>query len=80
MRGARKERRGEGRGVRLARLTRAGAVEGGADLSDDGEEADPGAGTLLEGVGDREVREMRLPGRGRRRRRRGHARPLGLPR
>jgi len=44
------------------RLTRATAVDGGADLSDDGEEADPDAGNL-EGVGDRQVRVPRLPGR-----------------
>ena len=43
------------------RLTRATAASGGADLSDDGEEADPDAGSL-EGVGDRPVRVLRLPG------------------
>jgi len=50
-----------GEGLRV-RLTRATAVDGGADLSDDGEEADPDAGNL-EGVGDRQVRVPRLPGR-----------------
>jgi hypothetical protein len=36
---------------------------GGADLSDDSEEADPDTGILLEGVGDRPVRVLRLHGR-----------------
>jgi hypothetical protein len=54
----------EGRGQDLSvRLTRATAASGGADLSDDSEEVDPDAGILLEGVGDRAVRVLRLHGR-----------------
>ena len=56
------------------RLTRATAADGCADLGDDGEDADPDAGNL-EGVGDRQVRVLRVPGR-----RRGGSNPVALTR
>jgi hypothetical protein len=66
-------------GVERVRLTRAKAVDSGADLGDDGEEADLDAGNL-EGVGDRQVRVLRIPGRRLEQPLPYLARPLPLPR